>query len=456
MAASLPVRRTWLLLVIFLLTPITNTGAAQVFGSAVQRRPAAAAVAPPQAEAPKPQLLNADTNPTLRYPVAVKESSVSCGWLDVTRSSFSYSVVESAASSKPTGKMRFAPAGAQHLLPVSDPGTTEGFDLSLGQIQYLGLQKYVLLLITSHQKRTLIYLPQENCATLVEKRGAFDDFARVNIVGTMAVQRAIQNFAGVLADVKPLTPPALDVSLRADPASVEKGHSVALAWASNNATSLDLEPGVGRVAAAGGMSLQPQDSTNYILTATGPAGTKSASVHVTVTSPAVPTMILTEPSVGNGQTVEVTSTPLIVRGVAMDSSGIPVVTVNGRPVTLRPTSSQAAQFLSDPVNLQPGDNRVEVSATNNAHGQTQVNFVAHLTSTPSKAQPAPAANSKGLDKAEILSLLQGEVPSARVSALVRERGLKFSPTPDDLKEIRSAGGGDDLIDAVNQASASGK
>jgi hypothetical protein len=123
---------------------------------------------------------------------------------------------------------------------------------------------------------------------------------------------------------------------------------------------------------------------------------------------------------------------------------------------MRPTSAQAAQFTSDPLALQLGENRFEVSAINSAHGQAKVAFVAHLTPSTPKAPPPEPTNSKGLGKAEIVSLLQGDVPSARVAELVKERGIKFVPTPDDLKEIRGAGGGDDLIDAINQAPASAK
>jgi hypothetical protein len=275
----------------------------------------------------------------------------------------------------------------------------------------------------------------------------------------MAIQRAVQNFDSVLAEVKPPAPPPLDVTLHAEPATVEKGRTVALVWTSTNATSLDLEPGVGRVAAAGGISLVPQDSTNYTLTATGPAGTKTASVFVTVRQPAPtlpPTIVLIEPSAADGQTVEVASSALIIRGVVMDASGIPVVTINGSPVTMRPTSAQAAQFTSDPLTLQPGENRFEVSAINSARGQAKVTFVARLSGSSPKAALAEPGNPKGLSKAEILGLLQGDVPSARVAELVKNRGIKFAPTPDDLKEIRSAGGSDDLIDAINQASASAK
>jgi hypothetical protein len=238
---------------------------------------------------------------------------------------------------------------------------------------------------------------------------------------------------------------------------VEKGHAVTLVWTSSSAKSLDLEPGVGPVAVAGGISRVPQESTNYTLTATGPGGTKTASVFVTVTEPTAsfpPTIVLIEPSgASDGQTVQVTSSPLTIRGVAMDASGIPVVTINGKPASMRPTSALAAQFTSDPLTLQPGENQFEVRAINSAHGQTRVAFVAYFSATPPKAPPAQP---KALSKAEIVSLLQGDVPSTRVAELVRERGIKFVPTPDDLKEIRGAGGGDDLIDAINEAAPSAK
>jgi len=149
--------------------------------------------------------------------------------------------------------------------------------------------------------------------------------------------------------------------------------------------------------------------------------------------------------------VEVGSSPLVVRGVVMDSTGIPVVTINGKSVTMRPTSPQAAQFTSDPLVLQPGENRFEVSAINSAHGQTKVAFIAHFTASAPKAPPVETTNPRALGKAEIISLLQGDVPSARVAEIVKQRGIKFAPTQSDLNDIRSAGGGDSLIDAINQA-----
>jgi len=78
-------------------------------------------------------------------------------------------------------------------------------------------------------------------------------------------------------------PPVLSARLDADPASVEKGKSTTLKWSSQNATELDLEPGVGKVEASGSMSVSPAESTDFTLTATGPGGKEVATTRVDVT-----------------------------------------------------------------------------------------------------------------------------------------------------------------------------
>jgi len=75
----------------------------------------------------------------------------------------------------------------------------------------------------------------------------------------------------------PPPPPAPTVTLTAEPSTVEKGQSVTLSWTSQNATDLNLDPGVGKVQAQGSTTVTPQDSTTYTLTATGPGGTQSAT-----------------------------------------------------------------------------------------------------------------------------------------------------------------------------------
>jgi peptidoglycan-associated lipoprotein len=81
-------------------------------------------------------------------------------------------------------------------------------------------------------------------------------------------------------------PPAAPViSLTAEPATVEKGQSVTLSWASQNATGVTLQPGVGNVQATGSTTVTPDSSTTYVATATGPGGSQTASARVTVTTP---------------------------------------------------------------------------------------------------------------------------------------------------------------------------
>ena len=87
----------------------------------------------------------------------------------------------------------------------------------------------------------------------------------------------------------PLAPtPVLSATLTADPPSIEKGKSVTLHWSSQNATDLDLQPGVGKVEAEGSKVITPQDSTTYTLKAIGPGGTQTPQAHVNVAAPPVP------------------------------------------------------------------------------------------------------------------------------------------------------------------------
>jgi tetratricopeptide (TPR) repeat protein len=66
-------------------------------------------------------------------------------------------------------------------------------------------------------------------------------------------------------------------------------------------------------------------------------------------------------------------------------------------------------------------------------------------------QPEPASAKKPLNQVEVFALLTGQVPSHRVAALVKERGIDFEPQDDYLQEVRLGGGGDELINALKSA-----
>jgi hypothetical protein len=59
--------------------------------------------------------------------------------------------------------------------------------------------------------------------------------------------------------------------------------------------------------------------------------------------------------------------------------------------------------------------------------------------------------SKPLAKEEIVALLKGEVPSARIADLARERGITFVLTRETETQLRQAGATEDLVKALRQA-----
>jgi len=90
-------------------------------------------------------------------------------------------------------------------------------------------------------------------------------------------------------------PASPSVTLSASPASAQAGQPVTLTWSSTNATSITLEPSVGRIAAQGSTTVKPSQSTTYTVTATGPGGSAHANAEVIII-PAAATAAAQEPS----------------------------------------------------------------------------------------------------------------------------------------------------------------
>src|SRR5437868_2788492 len=78
--------------------------------------------------------------------------------------------------------------------------------------------------------------------------------------------------------------------------------------------------------------------------------------------------------------------------------------------------------------------------------------VSRPTSTPpprnNNGQPVPQG--PPLSKNEIITMLQGGIPSARVEQFVEARGVTFALTPEVTGEIRAAGGDRSLIGAITE------
>jgi serine/threonine-protein kinase len=110
----------------------------------------------------------------------------------------------------------------------------------------------------------------------------------------------------------PLSPPAAPAIAQfvAGPASIERGQTSTLRWqVTGSVTSVSINHGVGAVQNTGTSRVQPDSSTSYTLTATGPGGatTASANINVTIPPPLAPVIaqFTAEPaSIQRGQTSE--------------------------------------------------------------------------------------------------------------------------------------------------------
>jgi peptidoglycan-associated lipoprotein len=75
----------------------------------------------------------------------------------------------------------------------------------------------------------------------------------------------------------------------AEPTSIQRGQSATLRWqVTGDATSISINQGVGNVQATGNSRVQPDDSTTYTLTASGPGGSVTSSATVSVQAPPPP------------------------------------------------------------------------------------------------------------------------------------------------------------------------
>ncbi len=69
----------------------------------------------------------------------------------------------------------------------------------------------------------------------------------------------------------------------ATPTNIMPGESATLNWGTQNATSVNITPGVGSVALSGNTAVTPSQTTTYTVTATGAAGSTANTCSVTVT-----------------------------------------------------------------------------------------------------------------------------------------------------------------------------
>jgi OOP family OmpA-OmpF porin len=91
-------------------------------------------------------------------------------------------------------------------------------------------------------------------------------------------------------------PLAPTTSMSVMPDTISTGNTATLKWTTDNATSCNIQPGIGGVMTQGSMAISPSVSTVYSLSCTGPGGTSNSTANITVVAPVVipaPTSSLT-------------------------------------------------------------------------------------------------------------------------------------------------------------------
>ncbi len=123
--------------------------------------------------------------------------------------------------------------------------------------------------------------------------------------------------------------PAPTVSISANPVIIQAGQSTTLTWSTTHAESVTIDQGIGNVAANGSTTVAPTQDTTYTIVATGPGGTATASVAVSVTeSPPTVSISASPTSIQVGQSTTLTWSSTHAENVTIDQ-GIGSVGENG-------------------------------------------------------------------------------------------------------------------------------
>ena len=117
------------------------------------------------------------------------------------------------------------------------------------------------------------------------------------VVIAMSLVALIGSAAGceVAAPAAPVPKPTIN-SFTASPTSISQGERTTLSWDVSGTTTVTIEPAIGTVGPSGSLTLTPDASVNYTLTATNEAGSDAKSVSVAV-APVVagkPDLVITD------------------------------------------------------------------------------------------------------------------------------------------------------------------
>ncbi len=166
----------------------------------------------------------------------------------------------------------------------------------------------------------------------------------------------------------------------ANPVTISPGQNSTLSWATNNATTVSINNGVGSVAPNGSVTVSPTQTTTYILTATNSAGQSVTDpVTVTVSTGQIPQVVV---FVANPQTIQPgTSTKLCWQ------------VNNATSISIQPTVGSNLN-ANDCASVSPSTTTTYTLTATNSAGQIQANttvFVGQVQILSFTASPVTTA-----------------------------------------------------------------
>src|SRR5579885_3476489 len=177
---------------------------------------------------------------------------------------------------------------------------------------------------------TTVTLSGVNGTTTVQPQG------QITVAPTATTTYTLTGTNGSVSDTLPVTVVVNPLSTKlqycyATPTNIMAGESATLNWATTNATSVSISPGVGPVQLSGSVVVTPTANTNYVVTASGPGGTTDkCSIAVTVTPGQAPRIIrfsAVPPTINSGQTS--TLVWVVENATTVSISGLGNVSMDG-------------------------------------------------------------------------------------------------------------------------------
>jgi len=225
--------------------------------------------------------------------------------------------------------------------------------------------------------------------------------------------------------------PPPTVTIYAFPPSIQVGQTSTLTWSSTEADSASIDQGVGSVPLDGTITVTPSQDTLYTITVTGPGGSVSESVWVTI-SPL--TFAITSPVDG----AIVTSPTIDVKGTIVNPSGAETgVVVNGVIALI-----EGNQFTAYNVPVQEGATTIQAQAMDkdNFSAVTSINVTGQPGSHYISLQADPAT---GISPLELDLKINSsfEFPGAQISYSSTGQVEFLTPTEPASFKVRLTGGG---------------